>query len=104
MISTTAGQGFDMNAEMSTERRGSRQAWTTGKRGAWSHSATVTPEQGPVSRAPYDSRDTYEGRIYVPYGHDDLKQYQRDRLKDCILHGGQSTGENLVKPIPDVQL
>ena len=67
MTNTAAGQGPDKSAERSTGRRGSRQVWTTGEHKAQSHSLAVIPEQGPVSRAQYDSRDSYERCIYQQY-------------------------------------
>ena len=71
MTSTAVGQGFGNSAERSTGRRGSQQVWTTNECEAWSHSTVVILEQGPISRAQYDTRDIYEGRIYQQYGHDD---------------------------------
>jgi len=71
MTSMTIGQGSDKSAEKSMERRVSWQAWTTGERGARSHNSAVTSKQKQISRAQYDARDIYEGRIYPPYGHDD---------------------------------
>ena len=101
MTSTAVGQGSDKSIEKSTKRHGSWQAWTIGERKARSHSAVVTPEQGRVSRAPYESHDIYEGRVCQQYGQDDLKQYQHDRLKDRMLRESQTTEEKLVKPIMD---
>ena len=51
------------------EGRESWQAWTTGERKARSHSSIVIPNQGPVSHAQYDTRDTYVWRTYKQYGH-----------------------------------
>ena len=39
-----------------------------GERGARSHSADLTQEQERVSRAQYDTRDTYGWRICQQYG------------------------------------
>ena len=38
-----------------------------GKRGARNHSADLTMKQERVSRAQYDTHDTYGGRIYKQY-------------------------------------
>ena len=40
-----------------------------GERGAQSHSAKITLEQERVSRAQYDTQDTYGWHIHKQYGH-----------------------------------
>ena len=60
-------KGLTRAQKRGMRRRGSRQAWTMGEHGAWSNSADLTLEQEQVSRAQYDTRDTYGGRIYKQY-------------------------------------
>ena len=63
------GKGRTRAQKRGTGRHGSWQTWTTGERGARSHSAEITPEQERVSCAQYDTGDTYRWRI--------CKQYER---------------------------
>ena len=63
LTSMTAGQRSDKSAE-----KGYGETWVTtgvkhGERGARSHSADLALEQEQVSRAQYDTHDTYGWRI-----------------------------------------
>ena len=93
LTSTIAGQGSDKGAE-----KGYKETWvTTGvnhdERGARSHSVDLTLEQERVSRAQYDTCDTYGWGICKQYGTIMHKQDMHERTSYTSFHYCQHIGQ-----------